>query len=122
MKKMVVALALVSVFVVATAMALNDNEQQTRATILSRLKVGQPVRLERAISGGYNINVFNDRWVKSFEKADPKFVPPRILEVASDFIVVDTGHGHEQAIAAHAIHVITTVDALKAPENDVKNP
>jgi hypothetical protein len=74
--------------------------------MLSRLRVGQPVRLLRAISGGYNVEVLNDDYVKSFKGADANYIPEKIIQVSRDFIVVDKGRKFKQAISAYAIHVI----------------
>jgi hypothetical protein len=81
------------------------------------------VKLERAISGGYNVNVLNDDYVKSFERADAKYVPPKIIQVGRDFIAVDEGRGFKQTISAHAIHVITELPARTeaAAESDSKD-
>lgn len=108
MQKLLLPLALCGVVIALCAnAALSDNLEHAGSSMLSRLNVGQRVKLERAISGGYNVNILNDRYVKSYEGADPKFIPPTIINVGRDFIVVDVGRGRRQAISIRAIDVIT---------------
>jgi hypothetical protein len=107
MQKLVVPLAVCGVVALTVTAAFSGNEQGDKSPMLSQLRAGQRVKLERALSGGYNVNILNDRYVKSYERADPKYVPPKIIDVGPDFIVVDIGRGFKQTISARAIDVIT---------------
>lgn len=113
-------LALCGVLLFAGVAAFSGDQQTENVSWLSRLKVGQPVRLERALSGGYNVNILNDTYIKSFQHADATHVPAKIIEVGRDFIVVDAGRGFKQTMTAHAIHVITELPDAKeaATETD----
>ena len=132
MQKLLLPLALCGVEIALCAnAALSDNLEHAGSSMLSRLKVGQRVKLERAISGGYNVNIMNERLVKAFDGADPKYTMPTIINVGRDFIVVDVGSGYSrrdrQAISIRAIDVITHLDdgdavgAEKDPESKPQN-
>ena len=120
MQKLVIPLALCGIVALAATAAFSGNEQPKKSPMLSHLKVGQRVKLERAISGGYNVNILNDRYVKSYERSDRQYVPAKIVDVGPDFIVVDAGRGFTQTISARAIDVITQLPDAKDAA-DVKN-
>jgi hypothetical protein len=113
MQKLLISLALCGVVAIAATAAFSGNAQNKKSPMLSHLKVGQRVKLERALSGGYNVNILNDRYVKSYERADPKYVPPKIIDLGPDFIVVDAGRGFKKMISARAIDVITELPGIK---------
>jgi hypothetical protein len=108
-------LALCGLLALAGVAAFGGALQPESAPMLSRLKVGQRVKLERAVSDGYNVNVLGDSHVKSFERADATYVPSTIIEIGRDFVVIDAGRGVTQTISAAAIHVITELPDARQP-------
>jgi len=115
MRTIVVPLTL-SACVLLFAFAVRGDEPESKpATMLSRLKVGQPVRLVRFPNGGgYNVEIPNDRYIKNYERASKKkYVASKITEVGSDFIVVTSPEGTETTLAARVIDVITKLPELK---------
>ena len=103
--------------------ALSDPLEHEGSSMLSRLKVGQHLKLGRALSGGYNVNMLNDSYVKGIESANPNYTSPRIINVGRDFIVVDSGDGLRQTISINAIDVITHLPegGESASESDTEN-
>lgn len=125
MKRIAISLLAASVIAFASAVAITGSEPETKSTtMLSRLAVGQPVRLQTGKTGGFNVDLLNDQNLKSlernFQKSNPtrKYVPSKIIEVGADYIVVSTPTGAEQTIAAHAIDVITKLPAVKVELED----
>ena len=93
------------------------------ATMLSRLKVGQQVRLVRFPNGGgYNVELPNDKYIKNFERSKKqKYVASKITEIGSDFIVVTSPDGTETTVSAHLIEVITKLPEIKAEADEPQN-
>jgi hypothetical protein len=103
------------------AFAARGSEPEAKpATMLSRLKVGQQVRLVRFPNGGgYNVELPNDRYIKNFERSKrQKYVASKITEIGSDFIAVTSPDGTETTIAAHLIEVITKLPEIKAEADE----
>jgi hypothetical protein len=87
-------------------------------SMISLLKPGQAVKIERSESGGFNVNVLTAKYVQSFRHGDDSYVPPTITRVGRDFVAVrivnirgerkkGTTQNIERIIAVHAIHEIT---------------
>ena len=120
MKKIAVPCALLLVLVVSVSIAVSGNETETKSTMLSHLKVGQQVKLNRSESDCFNVIIVNeksDEYKKIVirEEAFRSFKPSTITEIGSDFVVVSNPIGFEQTIAASAIHIVTTFPDDKAP-------
>ena len=113
MKKIAVPCALMFVLVVSVAIAVKGNDTETKSTMLSRLKIGQQVRLRVHESYCFNFileNTSSDQQKKMVEtQEDSSLKPWTITEIGCDYVVVSNPNGIEQAIAASAIHVITKV-------------
>jgi len=120
MQKLASTVAASALAVIVALTALGDEPESKPTTMLSRLKVGQQVRVVRISSGGYNIEIPNDKYIKDFERrnARVKFVTSKITEIGSDFIVVNSADGTEKTIAAHAIEVITKLPEVKAEADE----
>jgi hypothetical protein len=124
MQKVITLAGFLLIAAVALA-ALAGSEGQTPASsLLSHLKAGQSVKLEQATSGGYNVNILNERYLKSYAQADNKYIPPKIIVVGPDSITVELSGGMKRIIAAHAIDVITELPAEepKTKEAETKAP
>jgi hypothetical protein len=120
MRNIVVRAAL-SACVLLCAFAVRGGDPESKpATMLSRLKVGQPVRLVRFPNGGgYNVEIPNDKYIKSFERTGrQRYVASKITEVGSDFIVVTSPDGTERTVAARLIEVITKLPEIKAEADE----
>jgi hypothetical protein len=87
-------------------------------SMISLLKPGQAVKIERSASGGFNINVLTAKYVQSIRHGDESYVPPTIARIGRDFVAIKVvnirGEGKnrttqdiERIIAAHAIDEIT---------------
>ena len=120
MRSFCVALVLCCLLAFVGSTAFSGNTQNENVSMFSRLKVGQRVRLEKAVSGGFVFFLLNDEQVKSFQKSNEKFVAPKIVEIGQDFVVVDQDDSYELTISFDAIHVIANLRNAKnvAAEND----
>jgi hypothetical protein len=120
MRSIVVWVALSACAVLIALGARGGEPESKPATMLSRLKVGQQVRLVRfPNAGGYNIELPNDKYIKNYERNKrQKYVVSKITEVASDFIVVTSPDGTETTVAAHLIEVITKLPETKAEADE----
>lgn len=110
MHKLFILFACFFMFGAAATVAFDGNAQETTSTMLSRLQVGQRVKLSRAISGGYNVDVLTERQIRTYERTTSLPDALTIVAIRPDYIVV-TDHSVEQAIAAHAIDIISSVAA-----------
>jgi len=119
MQRLVLSTAFCGALVLAAAAASIGNEPPNQSPMLSHLKVGQVVKLERATSGGYNVNILNAQYIKSYERAN--HVPPKIADVGPDYIVVKLDRGIQQMIAVHAIDVITLFPAVEESTEETKD-
>jgi len=121
MRSMVFGLSILA-WVVSFALATRGGETESKpTTMLSRLKVGQQVRLVRFPNGGgYNVEIPNDKYIKDFERRNgrQKYVTSKITEIGSDYIVVISADGTERTVAAHAIEVITKLPEIKAEADE----
>ena len=121
MKKIAISLAAASVIAVASAVVITGGEPEMKpTTMLSRLKVGQQVRLVTTNPIGFNIEIPNAHYIENFERSNQnrKYVTSKITEIGSDFIVVSSANSGEKTIALHAIAVITTLPEVKAEADD----
>jgi hypothetical protein len=125
MKRIAISLTAASLIAVASAVGITGSEPDPKPmTMLSRLNVGRAVRLQTGKTGGFNVDLLNEQALKSlernFQKSNPtrKYVPSKITEVGTDYIVVLTPAGAEQTIAAHAIDVITKLPVVKVELED----
>jgi len=101
--------------VVSTGIALPSDGLRDNTTMLSLLKPGQAIDLERISTGGYNVILLTDQILAALVKANPEYIPIRITKVGQDYIVIRQRQVlpqpmvfyYSQAIAAHAIHTVT---------------
>ena len=114
MKRVALSVSLILLLAIPAALALSTPPEDAMPGMLTLLKRGQSVQLEKALSGGYNINVLTEKYVESFKGADENYVPTTVTKVGREYIVVRQSlktkaftRGFEQAISAHAIHAIT---------------
>lgn len=121
MNKVLVCLLTASAIVVLCMAVRGETESETKpAAMISHLKVGQQVRALGNSGGGYNIEIPNAMYIKSFEskRGAPKYVTSKITEIGSDFITLSSANGSERTIAFHAIDVITKLPEMKAEAED----
>jgi hypothetical protein len=120
MRSIVVVVAF-SACALLIALGAPGSETESRPTMmLSRLKVGQQVRLVRFPNGGgYNVELPNDKYIKNFERGKrQKYVVSKITEIGSDFIAVTSPDGTETTVAARLIEVITKLPEIKAEADE----
>ena len=107
--------------IVVVAAARSDTQSEMRpSTMISRLKVGQQVRVLQQNGGGFNIEIPNEQYIKNFERKNNnrKYVTSKITEIGSDFIVVSSANAGDRTIADHAIDVITKLPEIKIEADD----
>ncbi|QDS91689.1 hypothetical protein FF011L_04220 [Roseimaritima multifibrata] len=107
MRQLMLLFTLCAGLAIFGATAFSANDRAGNAPLLSRLAVGQHVRLETAPSGGYELFIFNERYLKRLQESGADFFPQKIIEVGPDFVVIDAERGIQRAIAAHAIDVVS---------------
>jgi len=121
MKNIVLGLVALACAILFAFSASSGEPDAKPATMLSRLKVGQQVRLVRFPNGGgYNVEIPNDKYIKDFDRRNnrQKYVTSKITEIGSDFIVVTSPDGTEKTVAAHAIEVITKLPEIKVEADE----
>lgn len=121
MKKIALVLAAVTLIAVVSAVANGGTEPEMKpATLISRLKVGQQVRVLNGPVGGFNVEIPNAQYIKSFERKgnNRKYVTSKITEIGADYIVVTSADGTEKTIAIHAIDVITKLPEVKVEADE----
>lgn len=74
-------------------------------SMLARLAVGQRIEMKPAFTGGMEITVYPEKQWKAFPQG--YLLPPQIIEIYPDYIVVELKPGLEQSISCNAIHMIT---------------
>jgi len=120
MRSIVAGVALSACALLFTFAARGGEPESKPAAMLSRLKVGQQVRLVRFPNdGGYNVEIPNDKYIKNFERSKrQKYIVSKITEIGSDFVVATSPDGTETTVAAHLIEVITKLPEIKAEADD----
>jgi hypothetical protein len=100
--------------IVSASMALPGDAGRDSSTMLTLLRPGQAIDLERVTTGGYNIILLNDAMLAELLKANPNFVPIRVVKVGQDYVTIRQRQMlpqtllvyYSQAIAAHAIQSV----------------
>jgi len=120
MRNIVAGVALSACALFFAFAACGGEPESKPATMLSRLKVGQQVRLVLFPNGGgYNVELPNDKYIKNFERSKrQKYIASKITEISSDFVVVTSPDGTETTLAAHLIEVITKLPEIKAEADE----
>jgi hypothetical protein len=120
MRSIIAGVALSACALLFAVVARGDDLESKPGTMLSRLKVGQQVRLVRFPNGGgYNVELPNDKYIKNFERTKKqKYVASKISEIGSDFLAVTSPDGTETTVAARLIEVITKLPEIKAEADE----
>jgi hypothetical protein len=114
MRKAGILVLLLASLIVSASMALPGDAVRDNTTMLSLLRPGQAIDLERVSTGGYNIIFLSDAMLAELLKANPNFVPIRVTKVGQDYVMIRQRQMlpqtllvyYSQAIAAHAIHSV----------------
>jgi hypothetical protein len=120
MKALILGSTAVLTIVVVAAARSDTQSEMNSSTMISRLKVGQQVRVLQQNGGGFNIEIPNEQYIKNFERKNNnrKYVTSKITEIGSDFIVVSSANAGDRTIADHAIDVITKLPEIKIEADD----